>query len=205
MTKKYYNSKGTYRTRIPPENKKTKECQLWENIRIRCEYLPKINENRFGKYSDVSCCEEWLDFQNFAEWFYKIKQSGYYKSDWQLDKDLLLKDNKIYCPEYCVFLPTEINKALNTKSRCRGELPLGLSFRIRKKIVNRNKIYVNFVCKDEQFTYRNVVNPDEIEKGFYLYKTAREKYIKHLAEKYKEDIDPRAYKALIQYEVCIDD
>lgn len=203
----YYNSKGGYRTRQPPNNKKTKACQLWENIKNRCEYLPIKDELRFGKYSDVDSCPEWKDFQNFAKWFEEINNAGYFHEGWQLDKDLLVKGNKIYCPEFCTFLPEDINKALNTKSRNRGELPLGICYAYdsHNKVVNKRNIQVTFACKNSEFALKLYMLASEIEEGFALYKEAREKYIRHLAETYKHKLDPRAYEALIMYEVNIDD
>lgn len=196
----YYNSKGRYKTR--EGNIKTKPCQLWENIRNRCEYLPFKNESRFGKYIETDSCAEWKDFQNFAEWFNSVVSSGYYHEGWQLDKDLLVKGNNIYSPEYCVFLPEVVNNILNIKSRTRGELPAGLSYR-----ENREKIDVRFLCKNPEFNVRVYLPTSEnnIQKGFLLYKAAREGYVKALADEYKDSLDPKAYIALKHYEVNIDD
>ena len=44
----------------------------------------------------------------------------------------------------------------------------------------------------------------EIE-AFNAYKTAKENYLKELAEKWKSKIDERAYNALMNYEVSIND
>ena len=44
----------------------------------------------------------------------------------------------------------------------------------------------------------------EIE-AFHAYKVAKEAYVKELAEKWKEQIDPRVYEALMKYEVEITD
>ena len=44
----------------------------------------------------------------------------------------------------------------------------------------------------------------EIE-AFNAYKTAKETFIKEQAEKWKSQIDPRAYNALMNYQVEIDD
>lgn len=200
----YHNTKRKHKTRLPPDNTKTKACQLWENIKNRCEYLPKIDERRFGKYSGADACESWKDFQNFAQWFEDVQALEYYDKGWQLDKDLLVKDNKMYGPEFCVFLPEEVNKALNTKSRTRGELPLGMSYN-KPEINARTHINVRFNCKYPEFIASAYLPADQIEVGFAIYKTAREKYIKFLAEKYKDKLDPRAYEALKNYEVNIDD
>ncbi len=191
----FYNSGGKHITRF--DGIKLKVCALWENIRVRCQLLPEMDESRFGKYADVKVCEEWLDYQNFAEWAYNV---DYFERGWQLDKDLLSNEN-IYSPDTCVFLPVEINNILNTKTRKRGELPMGLSWQTPKKRV----INVQFVCKYPQFTVREYLEPSQIEEGFQIYKKAREAYVQFLAEKYKDRLDPRAYKALKEYEVNIDD
>ena len=42
-------------------------------------------------------------------------------------------------------------------------------------------------------------------EAFNAYKTAKESFVKEQAEKWKDKIDERAYKALMDYEVSIDD
>ena len=42
-------------------------------------------------------------------------------------------------------------------------------------------------------------------EAFHAYKHAKEAYVKELAEKWKDQIDPRAYNALMKYEVEITD
>ena len=39
------------------------------------------------------------------------------------------------------------------------------------------------------------------EEAFQAYKQAKEKYIKSLANKWKDKIDPRVYEALMNWEV----
>ena len=60
--------------------------------------------------------------------------------------------------------------------------------------VNKNK------GKPEYLGYFNT----EIE-AFNAYKQAKENYIKELANKWKDQIDPRAYEALMNYTVEITD
>ena len=55
------------------------------------------------------------DFQSFANW--SVQQVGYGVPGYQLDKDLLVKGNKVYSPENCCFLPGEINSAI-TRDHC---------------------------------------------------------------------------------------
>ena len=43
------------------------------------------------------------------------------------------------------------------------------------------------------------------EQAFLAYKIAKESYIKEVAEKWRDQIDPRVYNTLMNYEVNIDD
>lgn len=195
----FYNSGGEQRTR-DAEGKKTKACQLWENMRVRTQYWPLKDEKRMGRYADVIVCDEWKDFQKFSQWFDQVRVLGFFQDGWQLDKDLLFKGNKEYSPVNCVFLPEEVNKALNIKPRARGSYPVGIC------PANRSgKIDVRYDCKDERFKLRKYMDEREINLAFDMYKEARKGYIVSLAEKYKEYLDPRAYSALLSYEIEIDD
>lgn len=91
----------------------------WKNMLRRC-YCPKY-QLRFPTYVGCSVTEEWLLFSNFERWMKA--------QDWEgkeLDKDLLKVGNKLYSPDFCVFVPPELN-AFTTDSRAdRGEYPLGV-------------------------------------------------------------------------------
>ena len=63
--------------------------QVWQHMLERC-YNSKFKEKR-PSYVGVTCCEEWLLFTNFDKWFKDNYIKGY-----QLDKDLLVKDNIIW-------------------------------------------------------------------------------------------------------------
>ena len=80
-------------------------------------------------YQNAICCEEWLNFENFYEWLYS--QSNFDKwyngNRWAIDKDILVKGNKVYNPNVCCLVPMYIN-SLFTKQDCkRGGLPIGVS------------------------------------------------------------------------------
>ena len=94
--------------------------QFWQNMLVRC-YNPKYKEKN-PTYVGVTCCEEWLLFTNFAKWF-----KGNYIEGYHLDKDLLVKDNKIYSPSTCIFVPPEINIFIILSDKSRGSLPLGVT------------------------------------------------------------------------------
>lgn len=75
----------------------TKVYSTWKSMLMRC-----YSENyhvKFPTYIDCYVCDEWLDFQVFAKWF-----CGNYVTGMQLDKDIKVDGNKIYGPEFCVFV-----------------------------------------------------------------------------------------------------
>lgn len=78
--------------------------------RVHCE------DPYYTKYKAcVSICEEWYNFQNFAEWFYSVGGDGV---GYDVDKDLHYIDKpttvyKIYSPNTCHLLPSGINKRIS--------------------------------------------------------------------------------------------
>lgn len=75
-------------------------------------------------YVGVSVCEEWHRFSTFKAWMEQ--------QDWEnkcLDKDLIIKGNKIYSPEACCFLAHNINTFINETTAARGKSLIGTSWR----------------------------------------------------------------------------
>ena len=172
----------------------TKEYVLWQSMLKRCCY------NTFKKkrptYEGCEVSENFKSFEYFYEWC--NSQIGFNNKYWQLDKDLLVKGNKVYSENTCVFLPQEINSLLVKRKASRGEHLIGVYWHNTNKAfiarVNKNK------GKSEHLGYFNT----EIE-AFNAYKIAKEDFVKEQATKWKDQIDIRAYNALMNYEVGIDD
>lgn len=151
-------------------------------------------------YVEVSVCSEWLNFQNFAKWYYKNSFSTYVDSSdrsYHLDKDLLLKGNKVYSPETCCFIPQELNKLTLNRGKVRGMLPVGVTHFKRDGTYTAH-ISINNKC-------RNLGYFKTVEAAFDCYKQSKECHIKSLAEKWKGRIDDKVYKALLEWEVEITD
>jgi hypothetical protein len=89
--------------------KSTKMYKVWSGMLERC-YSEKYHIKK-PTYKDCSVDERWHNFQVFAEWHKKN-----YKEGFELDKDILVKGNKIYSPETCCFVPQKINEVFKTSS-----------------------------------------------------------------------------------------
>ena len=172
----------------------TKDYVLWNNMLKRC--YSDTYKNKRPTYIDCKCSENFKSYEYFYEWC--NKQIGFDNEGWQLDKDLLVKGNKVYNENVCIFIPQEINSLLTKREASRGEHLIGVYWDKTNKafasMVNKNK------GKQEHLGYFNT----ELE-AFNAYKQAKESFVKEQANKWKSQIDPRAYNALMSYEVNIDD
>lgn len=96
--------------------------RAWTGMIVRC-YSEK-EQLRYPSYKDCTMIPEWLYFSEFKKWMES--------QDWlgkQLDKDLLVKDNKLYSPQTCVFLSPRLNTFLLDRKNGRGLFPLGVHYR----------------------------------------------------------------------------
>ena len=172
----------------------TKEHTLWRSMLVRC-----YSDNSKKKSPTYEGCEVSGKFKSY-EYFYEWcnKQVGFGVEGFELDKDLLIKGNKVYSENTCVFLPKEINSALTKSTATRGEHPIGVHWH------NKGKAFVAQVNRNNgQQEYLGLFNT-EIE-AFNAYKQAKETFIKEQANKFKSQIDDRAYNALMNYTVEITD
>lgn len=146
-------------------------------------------------YYDANVITHWHNSSTFQEW--AVVQPGFNMKGWELDKDLLVKGNKIYSPETCVFLPKNVNAALTKRQNYRGDYPIGVQ---PSKSGNRFEAW----CGDgSRSRYLGVFGT--VLEAFLCYKAKKEEMLKSLADKYRDDLDPRAYQALYNYEVEITD
>lgn len=172
----------------------TKEYVLWCGMLQRC-YSDTYKKKR-PTYEGCKCSDNFLHYEYFYEWCHK--QVGFNNEGWHLDKDLLTKGNKVYSENSCVFIPAEINTLLIKSTASRGEHLIGVHWS------NTNKAFRARVCKNKGRREYLGSFKTEIE-AFNAYKIAKESFIKEQAEKWKSQIDIRAYQALMNYTVDIDD
>ena len=166
---------------------------LWSSMIFRC-YSEAQHKTR-PRYKNCEVSENFKSFSFFKAWC--KTQVGFNVKGYALDKDLLFKGNTLYSENTCVFVPREVNNALEKANKSRGNLPIGVCFD-----KSRSKFKVAMKCYGKtKFLGRY----DSIENAFNSYKVAKEDYLKELADKWKGKIDTRAYEALMSYVVEVTD
>ena len=167
------------------------QYRLWKNMLNRC--FSEKEKQRHPTYRDVTCCDEWLSFANFFEWINKEVDYGGKRDNFDLDKDLLVKGNKTYSPEFCSFVPAAVNKLLTDRSNDKGEFPVGFYFDKRA-----GKFRVQFNCFGKS---KHLGLYTTVEDASFAYKTAKEAHIKIVATQYKGVLKPAVYESLMNWEI----
>lgn len=178
--------------------KHTQEYTVWREMLRRC-YSSSF-QKRFPQYSDCYVCDRWHNFSNFYEDIVKMKG---YDDLWMgrginLDKDILVKGNRVYSPKFCRLVPQEVNKLITKRQACRGDNPIGVTFSKSKgKYVASLGFLKNEVIKGNVFD-----NPYD---AFLFYKKHKELYIKKVITDFKDRLDIDVFNALSDYKVDIND
>lgn len=167
---------------------------LWKRMMLR-SYDYKYHE-KYPTYKDVEVCDEWLNFQNFADWcsnqkFFNAKDDK--ERPYHLDKDILVKGSKIYSTDTCCFVPSEVNTLLLKRDKSRGNCLIGVS---KCKTTGNYLAQIKHKGKSVYLGYYSTES-----EAFQAYKKAKEDYIKEVAEKWRKKIDARVYQALLTYQV----
>ena len=172
----------------------TKEYDIWHSMLVRC-YSDK-SKKKYPTYEGCEVSDKFKSYEYFYEWC--NKQIGFSNQDWHLDKDLLTKGNKVYSEDSCVFIPQEINKVLVKSTASRGEHLIGVHW------CKKGKAFKAQISKNKGKRGHLGYFKTEIE-AFNAYKQAKEAFVKEVAEKWKSQIDKRAYDSLMNYTVEITD
>ena len=151
-------------------------------------------------YIGCEASEEFHNFQNFGSWdsenYYTVKNEVMC-----LDKDILVKGNKIYSPETCIYVPQTINGLFTKNDNKRGKSVIGTTpvngkYRVLCRIINPK----TGKSKQEHLGYYDT----ELE-AFQIYKYYKERNIKEVADYFKRKIPSELYQALYIYKVEITD
>lgn len=180
------------------KGKHLKEYSLWKDMLLRATIS---HQEKYPCYAGCTISENFKNYDHFYDWCQEqigskiADENGRY---WQLDKDLLYKGNKLYSEDTCIFLPQRVNGLLIKQQGARGEYPIGvyLSTSIGKFIAR---------CHIGKGARKNLGRFNTPEEAFLAYKNFKEGLIRQVASQYKDIIDDRAYKALINYKVFEND
>lgn len=171
----------------PKVNGKTLFCPFystWNSMIRRC-YSTKYHENK-PTYKGCSVCDEWLTFSNFKSWMEK--------QDWQgkhLDKDIIINGNKIYSPEFCIFVSAEINSLLVKSDSRRGLYKLGVCFS------NKEGKFIALCCHNGK--QKRLGSFDSEEEASTAYREFKFKVIMESSSKESEPLKSYLKKIALNY------
>lgn len=180
-----YMGVGKHKSKIKGVN--VPHYSVWTGAIIRC-YCPTRQAKR-PSYIGCSISKNWLCYQNFAEWYTTHESCGL---GYELDKDLVVKGNRIYSAETCTMIPREINLAIRTDRINVNDLPVGV-FKTKS-----GSYTAGTRTKGKDFHIGTFSTPEEASAAYVI---AKEAYVKELALEWKDKIEPRAFEALMNWSV----
>ena len=149
---------------------------------LRRAYSPEYHAGN-PAYADVTVCDEWLNFQVYAEWWHRQPHHG---NEFELDKDLRIAGNREYSPQACSFVPKAINRLIGKKKPYCAELPCGVRPGKRgyeaRLGVNGKSVSLGFYST--------------VSQAFRAYKDAKERSIREAAERWRNSLHPEVYEYL---------
>lgn len=175
-----------------------KEYEIWKSMLKRCTEKEWL---RHPTYTGATCSDNFKSYSFFYEWC--NRQVGFNSRDekgvrWCLDKDILVRGNKLYSENTCVFVPQRINKLLVKHLARRGDYPIGV-------VYNPKHGKFSAKCKNGFGETKGLGTYGTKEEAFKAYKMYKECLIKQTAGEYKEQLDDKVYQALLSYEVDYSD
>lgn len=168
----------------PTINGKRLHCKYyitWYSMLRRC-YDSKT-QIKYTTYIGCTVCEEWLIFSNFKKWMENQDFEGK-----QLDKDILIRGNKVYSPDSCIFVTDNINSLFVKSDASRGKYKIGVCFNkhdskfIAQCQVNGKKKHIGCYLTEE-----------EAYQAYVSFKTA------HIHSIALEQTDERLREAMLNY------
>jgi hypothetical protein len=187
-------SKNVKKYPTKTNGKHLKEYLTWRNMLRRCSQRWLLEH---PTYFGAACSDNFKSYSYFYEWcqsqvgFSNIDENG---NSWQLDKDVLVKGNRLYSEDTCCFVPSKINSLFTKRNSLRGGFPLGVHFDTRDNVFKAQ-------CCDGRSNRIHLGSFNNPADAFAAYKVYKEVLIKQVANRYKEQLDPRVYGALMNYEV----
>ena len=99
--------------------------EIWARMLNRCYNQNDSNYKTYGAIG-VRVCDEWHNFQEYCKWY----ETNYPGPGFDVDKDMLSGDIKIYSPQTCQFIPHRRNSEISIAKSYLFASPEGEEFRI---------------------------------------------------------------------------
>lgn len=181
---------GKVAIRVNGSDKLIDSYSRWKDMLRRC-YSSNFLENN-KTYIGSSVSTDWLVFSNFKSYYDKYNIGGFH-----LDKDIISRGNKIYCEEFCSFVPSEINSLITNSKKIRGNFPVGV-------YCDKSKNKFRATCSVNNKTI-NLGWFDTPLDAFNTYKKYKTELIVEMAISYynKGLIPYKTYDALIKWDIGI--
>lgn len=181
-----YFGDGIYTARV--DGKMSKCYNTWVNMLGRC--YDRLHPRRQTSYDGVTVCEEWFNFQNFAEWFYNNYESSFMQN-WHLDKDLLCFSCRMYSPETCSLLPSEVNVIFQSKS---AKSESGM-----RGVYKAGNMYLVSISK---FGKQNRVGSYKtLQEARYAYSTAKKDYLYEVSNRWRGILSDKTCDSIRNFDV----
>ena len=175
--------------------------RMWSNMIGRC--YNNSGRDRDISYLDCEVDERWHLYKNFKEWVCSQENYEQWKSldKKGIDKDILIKGNRIYSPDTCCLVPGYINNLFTKHDKKRGKYCIGVSYHKRDHVFT-GTCHNPFTNKFEHLGYFKTE-----EEAFLQYKLIKETIIQRAAklEFNKGTITKQCYNSMMKYQVEITD
>jgi len=160
----------------------------WRHMIIR-GYNKKY-KTKYPTYKDCTVDKEWHNFQVFAKWYTRHE---FYGLGYELDKDILVRGNKVYSANTCSLVPKQVNYLLLDKYNFRGDYPVGIT---------KNKLGGNFAVKVSLYGKNNYLGSfTDLKEACGVYKKAKESYVKEVALFWQGRIEDKVFEKLMKWTV----
>lgn len=179
-----YLGEGKYKVYIDQEHLEP-VYNVWRTLLGRC--CTEKHRKQFPAYIDCQVYDEWLCYQNFAQWW---NDNIYYVGNerMHLDKDIKYAGNKLYSPETCIIVPQSINEIFHISGRKNKDKDLPYTI----KRTSRGKYSVSYKGN-------TLGKYDTIEECVDIYMRAKRKHIKAKVEEMKDEIPDEIKNILLKW------
>jgi hypothetical protein len=141
----------TKNTRVDGKVKQAWMCPYymrWKNILCRCYCEKFLTKNQ--SYAGCRIYKPWITFSNFRLWMET--------QDWEgkeLDKDILVFDNKLYSPTTCLWVDHSVNMFMVDHALGRGDCAQGVryTYKYYKGVKSLRKKPYQASCSDNYIGY----------------------------------------------------